>query len=73
MVIVAAAERRDHLAWQIARGVRGTNIRTYEEFSGRSAEGAGSALPKEQSADEVAWRFRLWRQALKAKFRTAPA
>lgn len=66
MVIAAAAQRRDMLAWQIARGVRDTDVRSFADLSGD----AKSAQPVSQAGIDAKnqHNFRLWKRAFKKKW-----
>lgn len=67
MVIEAAAQRRDMLAWQIVRGVRDQAVRRFADLRG---DGPG-AEPQSQGGIDAQNQhsFRLWKRAFKKKWK----
>lgn len=67
MVIAAAARRRDMLAWQIARGVRDKDVRSFADLRG---DGKNSAPVSQAGIDaQNQHSFRLWKRAFKKKWK----
>lgn len=66
MVIAAAAQRRDMLAWQIARGVRDKDVRSFADLRG---DGKAAAPVSQGGIDaQNQHSFRLWKRAFRKKW-----